>query len=97
MNLKEYLLTKTIEECGEIIQACTKALCFGLDDKHPLKGNVPNRQLIACERDDLLGILEMLQERKLIPPPSPARIGLKQAKVRRWMKYSRKVGTLKGN
>lgn len=96
MNTTEYLLTKTIEECGEIIQNCTKALCFGLDDKHPLKGNIPNRVLITHEVDDLEGVVQMLRERGLIGRSSPARIGLKKAKVRRWMKYSRKVKTLKG-
>lgn len=96
MNVDEYLLTKAMEECCEVAQAISKALIFGLDDKHPAKGNVPNRQLIAAEMDDLEGIKEMLRERKLIPPSSQARIGLKQAKVRRWMRYSRKVGTLKG-
>jgi hypothetical protein len=96
MNTIEHLLTVLAEECCEVGQNCSKALRFGLDDKHPKNGNLGNRALLDNEVNDLLGAIELCREAGILPRrSSPARIGLKQAKVRRYMEYARKVGTLK--
>lgn len=96
MNTTEHLLTVLAEECCEVAQNCSKALRFGLDDKHPKNGNQGNRALLDNEVNDLLGAIELCRKAGILPRSSPVRIGLKQAKVRRFMEYARKVGTLKG-
>ena len=55
-----------MEECGEVIQACSKALRFGLDDAHPKQGNVPNRACIARELLDVNTIRVMLENESTI-------------------------------
>lgn len=96
MNTQEHLLTVLAEECAEVAQNCSKALRFGLDDKHPKNGNLRNRVLLDNEVNDLLGAIQLCRSAGILPSrSSPVRIGLKQAKVRRFMEYARKVGTLK--
>jgi len=96
MNRKEYLLTCLAEEAGEIVQACTKALRFGLDNHGD--DAVPNHTKIAREFCDLMGIFEMLQRLNLVdqlyPEEFENKVKEKQNKIFMFMEYSKQAGTL---
>lgn len=48
-------LTMLIEECGEVIQAATKALRHGYESRHP-DGGPNNREYLMRELEDLLAV-----------------------------------------
>lgn len=58
MNKTEYLLTKLSEECAEVIQRCTKAQTFGLNEKQPGQ-ELSNITRLASELHDLFIILSI--------------------------------------
>lgn len=55
-----YILATLTEEAGEVSQIVGKCQRFGLDDYHPKTGNVPNRELMRREVNDLIAVAEML-------------------------------------
>lgn len=59
---REHLLICLAEECAEVIQACSKALRFGLDDDHQSANPdiVSPRKYIVKELADLTAVIEML-------------------------------------
>ena len=94
MNISEHLLTCLIEECSEIQQAASKALRFGLDDGHPEK-TTTNAEDIAKECVDLVAVIEMLEEAGIIDRIRTLQgIEHKKAKVRHYMGYAKRRGTL---
>lgn len=97
MNKTEHLLTCLMEECAEIQQATSKALRFGLDDGRP-NSETTNAEDIAIECTDLIAIIEMLHETRIIPQiDNTIAIEQKKAKVRKYMKYAETRGTLNEN
>jgi NTP pyrophosphatase (non-canonical NTP hydrolase) len=93
MNREQYLLTKLMEECAEVTQVCSKALVFGLDDYY--KTEYPsNRIKIQKELEDLMGVMFMLVKDKTIAPLEQDGIDAKEAKVEKYMQYSRDRGIL---
>lgn len=104
MNEPEYLLNKLIEECAEVIKACTKALAFGLDDTWagPESGlpewKLTPRQEIRHELNDVDGVKALLRHRGILPPEltyeDDLEVTAKIKKVEDLMPYSRKAGTL---
>jgi len=96
MNRKEHLLTCLIEEAAEIQQAATKALRFGTEDGYPGR-NTTNAQDIAVECCDIIAIIEMLEEEKIIEKSGTLlKINGKKAKVRAFMDYAKTTGALAG-
>lgn len=93
MNTKEHLLTILAEECLEVGQRATKALRFGLAEVQPDQA-LSNAERIIEEYDDLLGVMEMLHDRGLLPASRPERIAAKKEKVTRFLAYSATCGTL---
>lgn len=96
MNKVEYLLTKLSEECAEVIQRCTKAQTFGLTEKQPNQDK-DNRERLQEEIFDLLGVLTMLHDEDIVNYSigyysEPIR--KKRAKIKKYMDYSRQIGTL---
>jgi hypothetical protein len=84
-----------MEECAEIQKEAAKALRFGLDDHAPNAPETSNAEGIALECVDLLAIVEMLEEGKIIPAlKAPERIQKKKDKVLKYMRYAQKRGTL---
>jgi NTP pyrophosphatase (non-canonical NTP hydrolase) len=92
------------EECAEVAQASSKALRFGLDDKLTLDPAGPrgtegptNQEKIVSELNDLLGIVEMLVQRDILPVDwqDAAKQRAKADKVARYMEYATRVGALK--
>ena len=53
---QEHFLACLAEEAGEVVQAVGKILRFGLDDKHPKTGDVPNR---VAGHDPSYGAMEL--------------------------------------
>lgn len=94
MTLREYLLTCLIEECGEVIQAATKALRFGYLDINPQTMN-SNAADLELEMHDYEAVREMMQTHDILTRQLERhRIDAKKNKVRQWMAYSREQGVL---
>ena len=95
MNKTEHLLTCLIEECAEIQKVASKALRFGLDDHAP-DSDSTNAEDIITEIYDLLAIIEMLKEEKIIYdlPDTKELIKQKKDKVTKYMDYAKNRGTL---
>ena len=72
------LLTITMEECGELIQACSKAI--RCDDYHD------NKKLLE-EVGDVMCMLELLHEYDLISwDDVDKRVKVKKEKLKKWSK-----------
>jgi len=94
MNRTEYLLTCLIEKCSEVQQAAAKALRFGLNVGFP-GGKTTNAQDISKECVDVIAIIEMLENDKIIKNiRTQKNINNKKDKVFRYMEHSKKLGTL---
>lgn len=103
MKTEEHLLTKLIEECGEVAKECCKALTFGLDDKVTIDPNGPrgttgptNREKIVHELNDLIGVVNMLSRIGILPHnwQDAEKQAKKDHKVSLFMGYARRVGAL---
>lgn len=93
MTETEHLLTIVMEECNEVAQRASKALRFGLTETQP-GGELDNAERIMIEFDDLIGVIQMLQEKTLLPGSVRQRIAAKKVKVTKFLEYSRQQGTL---
>ena len=94
MNLQEYLLTCLSEECSEVQLAISKANRFGLLDGYPGTNRTNQGDLIK-EFNDLLGVIEVLKETGILNIIADRKlIDLKKDKVKEFMIYSIKRGTL---
>lgn len=97
MNYIEYLLCTLGEEGGEVGKACSKAMRFGLADRHPHKVRAKtNRRELIGELNDLLGVAEMLVQQGVLPAnwQSRALMSKKIRKVEKYARYARQRGTL---
>lgn len=93
MKKTEHLLTILAEECAEVAQRCSKALRFGLDEVQPGQEKT-NGQRIADEMQDLSAAWQMLRDREKLPYLNFISIDEKKAKVKRFLEYSERCGTL---
>lgn len=87
MNTKhQEILNITAEECAEVIQAVSKINRFGIDNFKPGKPKT-NRQHLEEEIGDLLAMVDLLVESKLLNEESIelARV-VKHNKLREWSK-----------
>jgi hypothetical protein len=99
MNSTEHLFSCLGEEGAEIAQDVSKINRFGLLDVNiiaPDSGT--NKERLINELNDLIGIVEMLVERGILPTDwiNREKINAKKIKVEKFMRYARKVGTLRG-
>lgn len=109
MNTTEYLLTKLIEELGEVQKACTKALTFGLHDTYREnnerglpKWDLTPLQELFHEMNDVHGVLRLLEGHPSFPKgtevftyvPYREEIEAKMEKILNLMPYSREAGAL---
>jgi NTP pyrophosphatase (non-canonical NTP hydrolase) len=88
MNEKEHLLTVLSEECAEVAQRACKAARFGLSEIQPGQLDDNTRRL-EREYAELIAVAELLglharEEDK----------AAKREKLKKFMDYSRKLGTL---
>lgn len=97
MNVTEHLLTCLNEECVEVAQRCDKALRFGLREvqKSDSLQTLTNAERIHQEFTDLVAVYELLSAQGVLPLGLDRRaIDAKKDKVRRYLDYSREIGTL---
>jgi NTP pyrophosphatase (non-canonical NTP hydrolase) len=70
------------EECAEVTQAISKVFRFGLDGVHD---GATNKQRLEEEVGDLLCMIEMMIEQKLIDGQAVAQAGInKKQKLAKW-------------
>ena len=72
------------EEAAEVIQEISKIFRFGIDDQH--RDGLTHRQKLCAEVGDLLAMIDLMMDQKLIDPVSVELA--KQAKVQKLRKYS---------
>jgi hypothetical protein len=98
MNTEKHLLSCLAEECAEVAQRALKSTRFGLDD---VQQGQPfnNRERLIQEFNDLLGCIELLQERGHLPPSIIERIAIdtKKARVLHYMDYAAAKGELRNS
>tara|TARA_B110000046_G_C12992146_1_gene398310 strand:- start:115 stop:360 length:246 start_codon:yes stop_codon:yes gene_type:complete len=76
MNKKEEMLVITMEECGELIQACSKMLRFGEEQDHTQ---------LQEEIGDVMCMIEILRDGGLVNDKQIAdRIKVKKEKLMKW-------------
>ena len=97
----EYLLTCLSEEAGEVTQAVSKTIRFGLDSKHPSRGGDSNELALFKELMDMNAVFEILVEQGLISPSSlmseaeaHTHMEAKKAKVMNYMQQAAELGML---
>ena len=98
MNKQEHLLTILGEEGAEIAQIVSKINRFGLEEVNVLEPDGPdNRDRLVDELNDLLAVADLLVEDGIIPShwQSAEKRSKKIEKVRRFMGYAEKIGTIK--
>lgn len=79
MNRRQELLTITMEECGELVQACSKLIRFE-HDRCP--DDISNLQ---DEIGDLMCMVELIKEEGLVTDEQiKERIVLKKQKLTKW-------------
>lgn len=95
----DYLLTCIAEECSEICKEATKGIRFGLHDQWEEKPTA--HDALIAEYYDLVAVMEMLFENKILCKPSEeeivSMIEHKKHRVRHFMKYSAERGHFKGD
>ena len=76
-NVDEEILTITMEECAEVIQACSKIIRFGSSNK--------NIKELEKEFGDLLCMLELLHDYDYVSFSELERnLNLKKEKLKKW-------------
>lgn len=80
-NSKEIMLIAQ-EECAEVTQAISKVFRFGIDGMH---NGESNKQRLEEEVGDLLCMIEMMIEQKIIDGHAVAQAGIKKKeKLAKW-------------
>ena len=96
MTKSEHLLTCLSEECAEVIQAVSKALRFGLCESCiGYADGLSNVEAIVKELHDVIAVVEMLEDEKIIEKPiNKSMLEAKKAKVRKMMEHARRNGAM---
>lgn len=89
MNTTEHLLTILAEECAEVAQRASKAARFDLNDIDP-EQNKTATWLLEKELADLMAVADMLGLRIREEDKNS-----KVVRVKKWMEYAQRVGTLR--
>lgn len=89
MNTQETeLLTITLEECAEVIQAISKCFRFGMDCRWP-EGAPTNREHLEEEIGDLMCMIDILARKGIIDMDSVHAANLnKFDKLSKWSKVN---------
>lgn len=87
---ERFLLTQLCSEHLEAAHRITKALHFGLDEIQPGQ-LLTNRERIQEEQYDVIGTMDMLAERDILPRPdletATAKYNAKKEKIQQFMEY----------
>lgn len=96
VNEEEYLLIKAMEECVELAQRISKAICFGMQERQPGltngKNHMTNRERIIEEFNDLVATMEMAGFPLQVIDGH--KLDAKVQKVNKYAQYSRELGRL---
>jgi len=93
----DILLIQLMEEAAEVQKVCSKALRFGgLEEIEPAKPmQLNNAERISREINDFLAVAKMLLAKGKIPGyHNMQSMDEKTEKVKAFMEYSRKIGSL---
>lgn len=82
MDNTQYLLVCLAEECAEVVQECSKAIRFGLDDDY--REETP-RERIAQELEDMFGVYSLLGGSSVLRQMDTNRVKAKMEKVMNFM------------
>jgi len=96
MTETEHILTCLSEECGEVIQAASKALRFGLNNKNPKTGVINKDHLIA-EITDVVAVINILVERGILDDDKIMNENALEAKAKKlnnYLIYAKDVGAI---
>jgi NTP pyrophosphatase (non-canonical NTP hydrolase) len=94
MTTNEMLILQLGEECAEVAQMVSKTLRFGVDEVRPGQ-DLNNSQRLTEECTDLIAVIELLQAHGIVGEIWQLGKNEKKEKVRRYLGYSKEVGTLK--
>lgn len=95
MTRTQLLLVSLAEECGETAQRATKALRFGLDEKHANNDQKGNDEGIVHEFNDIVAVMQILHEEGALPRlVDRDLIKAKRAKLEHFLAYSKERGIL---
>lgn len=100
MTRCQILLTKLMEECGEVIERASKAMIFGCDELQPGQPDT-NIRRTELELTDLLGVWRMLVDEGFVldpmtPEETALRLDAKRDKVNRYYELSKARGMVDG-
>lgn len=98
LTKEQYLLTQLGSEGCEVSHRCSKAIQFSLSEVQEGQ-TLDNHDRLRDEIMDFVGTLVMLEEEGIlsfegVEFDENAAIDAKKAKVRKYMEYARKQGTL---
>ena len=93
MTRQQLLLTQLAEECMEVAQRASKAIRFGIDEIQPGQ-ELTNVERLRLEFSDLMAICDMLFYEGINLSVEQSLIDAKQAKVEKFLEYSRSLGVL---
>jgi len=81
-NVENEIMLICQEECAEVTQAISKVFRFGMDATH---NGATNRDRLTEEVGDLLCMIELMIERKILDAESVGKAGLKKReKLLKW-------------
>lgn len=81
-DVKREIMLIAQEECAEVTQAISKVFRFGIDGIH---NGASNKQRLEEEVGDLLCMIEMMIEQKIIDEKAVAQAGIKKKeKLAKW-------------
>ena len=81
-NVENEIMLICQEECAEVTQAISKVFRFGMD---ATRNGATNRDRLTEEVGDLLCMIELMIERKILDAESVGRAGLKKReKLLKW-------------
>ena len=94
MTQEQNLLTILAEECAEVAQRASKAIRFTPEEVQPGQ-DLTNAERIVYEFNDLYAVMELLFENCITDKiVDVAQVGLKKEKIRKYLEYSQKLGTV---
>lgn len=95
MDKEQYYLKLIEEECAEIIQICSKASRFGIDNYPPSNPETTNRKRLKEEVNDLFGALMALEDNCSIDVSADEYMVLEKVnKIERYKQLSIQLGKL---
>jgi len=94
MDKLYYLLLLLAEESAELIKTTTKAKRFGMEGCDP-DTNIPNKEEIVREAEDIIAVFELLVEEGQIRELDKQRIKEKKERIELSLQVTESLGLMK--